>query len=464
MQDVNVIELPVRLLGDCLRGSTALHSSIPHPPTIRAQAALAIAQWQNNKAPPSKDAVGADDWIGLKLLLQYFSERFTCSNSDGSTTVLPCKYTRETVQKAESGDYLYLDEMDKDEQDDYSSETRYEIEEDEEYRIRSAVITAISCIRAKDGQTPPLVIEFLESLLPVCDGAVFSSSSTKSVGNRAMPPSNETKTTACEAPHYATISPEHFRDFPFIDPILVANTLLSLCNVNIRPINLGEMHDDVVMSEVSMTDKSSTTSIVADEPFSHTVVPTPLHHPIQKLLDVCRCWLDWALYQETISYRFDSEVLTGIGVGFFSIISPASITALCSLALLKQSTSTAGADKNYDEEEKDEIALEDCMEIDGAEYPGSGVKTSSKSKVAEETEEAASAQFYINIFESSPPKSDITRAAAAQAVTCICCAADRFKTGNEEALGLLTSLEFLLDGILGENSQKMRYLLFPSIT
>ncbi len=447
------MELPVRLLGDCLRGSTALHSSIPHPPTIRAQAALAIAQWQNNKAPTSKDAVGANEWIGLKLLLQYFSERFTCSNSDGSTTVLPCKYTRETIQKAESGDYLYVDEIDKDEHDDYSAETRYEIEEDEEYRIRSAVITAISCIRAKDGQTPPLVIEFLETLLPVCDGAVFSSSLTKSLGNRAMPPSNETKTATCEAPHYPAILPDHNRDFPFIDPILVANTLLSLCNVNMRPVTLTGMHDDVVMGDVPMIDKSSTTSIVAHDQFSHTAAPVPLQHPIQKLLDICRCWLDWALYQETISYRFDSEVLTGIGVGFFSIISPASITALCSLALLKQSTSAAGALKNENEEEKNEIALEDCMEIDGADYPRIEVKTTAKSNVTYETEEAATAHFYINIFESLPPKADITRAAAAQAVTCICCAADRFKTGNEEALGLLTSLEFLLDGILGENSQ-----------
>jgi hypothetical protein len=42
--DVNVSELPVRVIGDCLRGSPALHSSLPHTPTVRAQAALAIAQ------------------------------------------------------------------------------------------------------------------------------------------------------------------------------------------------------------------------------------------------------------------------------------------------------------------------------------------------------------------------------------------------------------------------------------
>lgn len=44
--DVNVSELPVRVIGDCLRGSPALHSSLPHTPTVRTQAALAIAQVQ----------------------------------------------------------------------------------------------------------------------------------------------------------------------------------------------------------------------------------------------------------------------------------------------------------------------------------------------------------------------------------------------------------------------------------
>jgi hypothetical protein len=42
--DVHVSELPVRVLGDCLRGSPALHSSLPHTPVVRAQAAFAIAQ------------------------------------------------------------------------------------------------------------------------------------------------------------------------------------------------------------------------------------------------------------------------------------------------------------------------------------------------------------------------------------------------------------------------------------
>jgi hypothetical protein len=378
------------------------------------------------------------------LLLQYFYERFTCTNSDGSITVLPCKYTRETIQKSEGSDYLYLDEIDKDEQDEYSAEAHQETEEDEEYRIRSAVITAISCIRAKDGQTPPLVIEFLETLLPVCDGAVFSSSSTESFGNRTMPTSNEAPTTsACEAPNFAAISPELIINFPFVDPILVANTLLSLCNVNIRPASLTDAPDDVVMGDArgNTTTQDSTSPHVAGDKYSHTIAPAQVQHPIQKLLDICRCWLDWALYQETISHRFDAEVQIGVGGGFFSIIPPSAITALCSLALLKQSTSMGHGEQNDNgRRDKEEFALEDHMEMDGIESPENRAANPSKSKVVEEIEEVASAQFYVNIFESRPLKSDITRAAAAQAVTCICCAADRFKATSEEALGLLTSL------------------------
>lgn len=46
VHDVDVKELPVRVLADCLRGSPALHSDLPHTPAVRAHAALAIAQWQ----------------------------------------------------------------------------------------------------------------------------------------------------------------------------------------------------------------------------------------------------------------------------------------------------------------------------------------------------------------------------------------------------------------------------------
>ena len=118
IHDVPVSELPVRVLGDCLRGSVALHCDLPHNPAVRAQAALAIAQWQNNKAPESRDVVGGSSWLGLDLLLQYFKERHR--GADGA--VLPANFRRLVLHKhiaggATGGDttsdsgYQYLDTL-----------------------------------------------------------------------------------------------------------------------------------------------------------------------------------------------------------------------------------------------------------------------------------------------------------------------------------------------------------------
>ena len=147
--DVNVSELPVRVLADCLRGSPALHSSLPHTPAVRCQAALAIAQWQNNKAPPTKDAVGLDNWIGANLLIQYFRERFY---SNG--VVMPVKFSRIALRKSEAevaeaaaaaGEsgaanpkhdekYEYLDSLEEGEEraEKAASAASIEMEEDEE--------------------------------------------------------------------------------------------------------------------------------------------------------------------------------------------------------------------------------------------------------------------------------------------------------------------------------------------
>ena len=464
-QDVNVAELPVRLLGDCLRGSAALHSSIPHSPTLRAQAALAIAQWQNNKAPASKDAVGANDWVGLKLLLQYFYERFTCTDTDGNITILPCKYTRETIQKTEGGDYQYLDEVEKEEQSEYSTEAGIEFEEDEEYRVRSAVITAIACIRAKDGQTPPLVLEFLELVIPVCDGAVFTSASENGT-SRVMQQTNEVSAASAleigEVPAFIATSPELVGGLPYVDHVLVANAILALCNVNVRPANPADLSDvGIGGSAVTIDDRSRRGSVLS---FSDDVGATNIRrdssarllsgsfsqsvqaptHPIQPLLDICRRWLDWALYQEATARRVDAGTQTGIGSGFFSTIPPSAITALCSLALLKQSTSRQ---VNRNEMSGGEVAVPADTDLDDSEKTA----TSSSECDKEVQEEVAMAQFYINIFDDRPTRSDVTRAAAAQAVTCIFCAVDRLKSSSEEALGLLKALKFLLDRILGEH-------------
>jgi hypothetical protein len=73
-----------------------------------------------------------------------------------------------------------------------------------------------------------------------------------------------------------------------------------------------------------------------------------------------------------------------------------------------------------------------------------------KRKPDSELDKTATAQFYIDIFEDDLVKGDAIRAAAAQSVTCICCASDRDE-------GLLMSFEFMLDRILGKLSLLIAY-------
>ena len=83
---------------------------------------------------------------------------------------------------------------------------------------------------------------------------------------------------------------------------------------------------------------------------------------------------------------------------------------------------------------------------------GNDIFSGSKRKSGlDELDESSTAQFYIDIYDDKKvAKADAVRAAAAQAVACICCAADRNDTPNTEPLGLLLSLEFMLERILGE--------------
>jgi len=67
-------------------------------------------------------------------------------------------------------------------------------------------------------------------------------------------------------------------------------------------------------------------------------------------------------------------------------------------------------------------------------------------------EEVVKAEYYTNIVDSKPLRNDLTRAAAAQAMTCICCAADRFEVEGKNAVGLLSALEYLLDKIVDEDT------------
>ena len=414
VHDVPIAELPVRVLGDCLRGSVALHSDLPHNPAIRSQAALAIAQWQNNKAPESRHVVGGSSWLGLDLLMQYFKERYYCNGN-----VLPVNFRRIVLHKhivggASGGDttsdggYQYLDALsEKDEREhaiNFADEI--EIEEDEEYRVRSACVTAIASVRAKDGMTPQSVVDFLEDVLVSGDKA--------SVGSLLLPHEEEKlkrkqSRAIRDMAHRRLVGPndDDVSNLPYVSLSLVAEALLALCFINVRPQN-------------------------DFDPTTGRPIQNKTEHPIVPLMKSCRSWLDWDLERERLRDETNKGNLSGVGDACNSNIAPCAITALCHMTLLKQCTTS-------------------LVEIDEATVGSAYVPGSKRKSVLELDESSTTAQFYIDIFDDeNVAKADPIRAAAAQAVVCICCAADRNDEANTEPLGLLLSLEFMLDRILGE--------------
>jgi len=419
--DVNVAELPVRLLGDCLRGSPAMHSSLPHTPGVRVQAALAIALWQNNKAPQTKNSIGAKHWIGLNLLIQYFQERFI-----NNGTPLPVKMNRVVLKKnsdtseaaanpdgaSKKSDDLfdYLDSFDEGEERAAVLEEfdEVEVEEDEEYRVRSAVITAIASVRAKDGMTPKPAIEFLEKVLDSVDAEM--------VGNLVSPDEElflekkrrklqKAEEEAKEDMDGDTVIVNDLNDglvpsIPYASSMLISDSLLALCFINASPA-------------------------VITDPVTGKPVQSTAKHPVARLMEICRRWLDWELYRERIRMEVDMESMSGVSGVCYDSIAACAITALSSLAILRQSTT-----------EKQTVAAT------------AKSQSSETSDEASKFQESASADFYIKIFDSKPHRSDVTRAACAQAIICVCCAADRFEEASKKPTGLLFALEFVLERII----------------
>ncbi|CAJ1903339.1 unnamed protein product [Cylindrotheca closterium] len=417
--DVNIAELPVRVLGDCLRGSPAMHSSLPHTPGVRVQAALAIGQWQNNKAPQTKNTTGAKHWIGLNLLIQYFKERFI-----NNGTPLPVKMNRVVLKKnsdtseaaanqdgaskKSNDEYDYLDSFDEGEERAAVLEEfeEVEVEEDEEYRVRSAVITAIASVRAKDGLTPTAAIEFLEKVLDSVD--------TEMVGNLVSPDEElflekkrrklrmaeeEAKEDMDGDKVVNDLNDGLVPSIPYASSMLISDSLLALCYINASPA-------------------------VITDPVTGKPVQSTAKHPVSRLMEICRRWLDWELYRERIRMEVDMESMSGVAGVCYDSIASCAITALSSLAIQRQSTTeqqtVPATDKSQSSETSDESSR---------------------------FQEAASADFYIKIFDSKPHRSDVTRAACAQAIICVCCAADRLEDASEKPTGLLFALEFVLERI-----------------
>jgi hypothetical protein len=427
--DVSVSELPVRVIGDCLRGSPALHSSLPHTPAVRMQAALSIAQWQNNKAPATKDSIGANHWTGIDLLLQYFRERFY-----NNGIVMPVKFNRvvvkknlaEAAQTAAAGEggnqnptteddaYHYLDSFDEgaDRAAVLDEVDEVEVEEDEEYRVRSAVILAVASIRAKDGKTPRSAAQFLETILETVDaemvGNLVSPDEEVMLGKKRRQRGMDQIGT--DAQDDNDLNDGLVPALPYVSSMLVADALLALCFINLSP------------------------PLITD-PATGKPVQSNGSHPVSRLMETSRRWLDWELYREGIRSEIESESLTGVSGVCYDTIAACAITALSSLAILRQSTTDSPTEslKNSDAPptpaEESEASLRERQRRD-------------------KLDEAASAPLYIAIFDSKPLRSDVTRAACAQAVACICCAADRFETESQKPVGLLTALEFIFDRIV----------------
>jgi hypothetical protein len=424
--DVKVSELPVRVLGDCLRGSPALHSSLPHTPAVRAQAALAIAQWQNNKAPQTSNIVGGDSWIGINLLIQYFKERFY---SNGM--VMPVKFTRIVVKKneveaaheaqapegggpnpnpKEDFSFQYLDTLNEGIERAAALEEAegIDIEEDEEYRVRSAVISAIASIRGRDGLTPPQVLQFLETVLEGED--------TEMAGNVVYPDEDVMSERKIRRAQDSKSTDVGFDDttlspFPYVSSMLVADSLLALCHINAFP------------------------AFITD-PATGKPVQSSAIHPVSKLMEISLRWLEWELYRESVRAEAESETMTGIAVSCHDSVSACAVIALSSLAILRQSTT--------DPVDESKPAEGSAKELTSEEEEASRKERKRREKL----DEVTTVKFYSKIFDKDPPTSDLTRAACAQAVACIYCASDRFeKKEGEHSVGLLAALEFLLDRI-----------------
>eukprot|EP00977_Amphora_coffeiformis_P030182 scaffold45263_cov176-Amphora_coffeaeformis.AAC.1 len=387
-----------------------------------------MAQWQNNKGPPTRDSMNPDSWIGLNLLMQYFKERFY-SNS----VVMPVKFTRIALKKNEAetraeaaansdsgagvpkathdDGFYYFDNLGEgSERAAALSEAEdVETEEDEEYVVRSACVVAIACVRAKDGQTPSTVVKFLETILEAEDASMM---------NNVVHPDDDMVVEKTFRKMKADAKGKEERDeenedveeevsipsLPYISSMLVADTLLALCHINISP----STYTDPTTGEIKQVSGA---------------------HPVTKLMELALGWLEWELYREKIRRELNASSRTGISGRCFDLVASCAIISLANLAILRQSTTS--------------------LETQGEGQPSE-----------EKLERATRAGFYAGIFDAKPIKNDLTRAAAAQAFTSLCCASDRLKDENTLSLGLLTALEFLFDRIVqDESSPALRHTL-----
>lgn len=309
------------------------------------------------------------------------------------------------------------------------------------------MITAIASIRAKDGQTPPSVLRFLESILVSGDGAALENIASLKEG-MALPPHKRLRRSETSMSHNDTdekqesddeedyfLSEQQILDVPYVSTHVIADALLALCHVNCRP------------------------AVILDS--SGNAVQVNTAHPILNLMEACHRWLDWELYKESIRLESEQHTMSSIGGNCYSITAAAGITALSQLAILRNCTTNSSAstisDNNNSTNVEEATESKDNDNSDDINKNNKRKESSSKTK---HSDQASSSLFYANIFDETPKRSDTIRAAAAQAVVCVCCAADRLKARKSETFGLLTALEFLLDRIIGKYQVRLCCMLF----
>jgi hypothetical protein len=270
-----------------------------------------------------------------------------------------------------------------------------EIEEDEEYRVRSAVVSAIACVRAKDGLTPPSVIQFLETILESEDAEMLANivyDDENRIIEETFLKAKAGKGAVGDEMDPVPIAPP---PLSYSSSMLVADALLALCHVNAIPA-------------------------VITDPTTGISITSTGEHPMNRLFKVARNWLEWELYRENIRLEIAESIDSGISGNCHDGIAACAVIAMSNIAILVLSTTDTSIES-----------------------------TDSSSSSFQLLQDAASVKFYLDVLDNVPVRNDLTRAACAQALSCICCASDRLEQDKVEPVGLLISLEMLLTRILG---------------
>lgn len=262
-----------------------------------------------------------------------------------------------TSQPSNDTSYEYLDALDDDvRKSALETAEAIELEEDEEYRVRSAVVTAIASIRAKDGLTPTAAIKFLETLL--------ESEDAEMVGNIVYEDENriiqETYAHARVQKGLGTHNDTNQSEpsLSYCSSQLVADTLLALCHVNAMPP-------------------------VFVDPTTGRSIQSKGEHPMYKLFKIARSWLEWELYRENIRFELAASTQTGISGNCYDTVAACAIIAISNMVILMQSTTD--------------------VPVPNSERPSSSTDDLLRP--------VASAAFYTEIFDSEPIRNDLTRAA-----------------------------------------------------